>query len=107
MLILLDQHQARGSLMRKAVILIPIFILQNILLISQCIAQKKGLKQIDKSDLETHLLFLASDEMEGRKTGEPGLHKAAEYLAEQAREIGLKPLDENGDFFQNLILLVN
>ncbi len=44
--------------------------------------------------------------MEGRKTGEPGLDRAAEYLAAQARKIGLKPVDENGDFYQNYTMVI-
>ncbi|MFC2080736.1 M28 family peptidase [Bacteroidota bacterium] len=91
--------------MKKAISSTSLVLLHSILLISQSFAQNNGLSQIDKTDLETHMTFLASDEMEGRKTGEPGLDKAAEYLAAQAREIGLKPVDENGDFYQNYTLV--
>lgn len=43
--------------------------------------------------------------MEGRATGEPGLEKAAGYLRSQAKEIGLKPIDEDKDYFQNYTLV--
>jgi Zn-dependent M28 family amino/carboxypeptidase len=35
---------------------------------------------ITKEDLKTHLYIIASDEFEGRETGEPGQKKAAEYI---------------------------
>lgn len=72
--------------------------------LSAC-AQKSGFKSITAEELETHLTYLASDELEGRATGEPGLDLAAEYLAEQAARIGLKPIDENMDYFQEYTLV--
>lgn len=39
-----------------------------------------------------HLNFLASDEMRGRNTPSPELERAADYIAEHFRKIGLKPL---------------
>jgi len=68
------------------------------------LAQKKGLKTIDQSDLKAHMDFIASDELEGRATGEAGLDVAARYLAVQAAKLGLKPAGENGDYFQHYAL---
>jgi len=70
-------------------------------------AQKKGLGSVTTSDLESHLKFLASDELQGRETGEPGLEIAARYLASQAQKIGLKAADENLDYFQKYIIEEN
>ncbi|MFH0757575.1 MAG: hypothetical protein V2B15_09830 [Bacteroidota bacterium] len=42
------------------------------------------MKSINVQDLKGHMEFLASDEMEGRKTGDQGLLVAARYLAVQA-----------------------
>jgi len=64
-------------------------------------AQKKGLESINELDLKRHMLFLSSDELEGRDTGEPGLQVAARYLAVQAEALGLKPLDKNEDYMQS------
>jgi len=44
--------------------------------------------------------FLASDELGGRATGEPGLDIAARYLAVQAARIGLQPVDPDRDYMQ-------
>lgn len=45
-----------------------------------------------------HIQFLASDELQGRNVGSSGYDKAAEYVAAQFRQAGLKPSSQ--DFFQ-------
>jgi hypothetical protein len=82
-----------------------LFAVAMVLFTSSVSAQKSGLKSITIEELETHLGYLASDELEGRATGEPGLNLAAKYLAEQAARIGLEPLDENRDYFQEYTLV--
>lgn len=62
--------------------------------------QKKGLESITKSDLKMHMDFLASDELEGRATGEPGLLIAARYLAVQAEALGLEKAPGFDSYFQ-------
>jgi hypothetical protein len=47
------------------------------------------LKYIDEADMKKHLSILASDEYEGRETGEKGQKMAAEYLANRFKELGL------------------
>jgi len=48
--------------------------------------------------LQRHVMTLASETMQGRKTGSPGADLAAEYIAGQFQELGLEPLD--GSYFQ-------
>ena len=67
--------------------------------------QESGLESITERELRDHLTYLASDEMEGRKTGEAGLDLAAEYLAQQSKKIGLKAIDDNGDYYQEYTLV--
>ena len=67
-------------------------------------AQKDGLESISSDELKTHMLFLASDELEGRDTGEPGLQVAARYLAVQAEALGLQPLDADKDYLQPYLI---
>jgi Tol biopolymer transport system component len=55
---------------------------------------------ITTNDLMLHISYLASPALEGRPTGGPGAHRAADYLAAKLREAGLQPLDTNGDWFQ-------
>ena len=47
-----------------------------------------------------HVRFLASPEMRGRGAGMPELGRAAAYIANQFRQIGLKPAGEDGSFLQ-------
>lgn len=50
------------------------------------------------TDLKRHLSILASDTMEGRETGTPGIEKAAVYLENEFKRIGLAP--GNGTSFR-------
>jgi hypothetical protein len=79
-------------------------IFQFLMIIITCNAQKEGIQSITISNLESHLYFLAADELQGRETGEPGLEIAANYLASQAKKIGLKAVDDNNDYFQKYII---
>ncbi|MGD8428420.1 MAG: hypothetical protein PVH63_12385, partial [Balneolaceae bacterium] len=51
--------------------------------------------------LRSHLSILAADSMEGRETAMPGQKKAARYLADQYRQMGLKPVGDDGTYFQH------
>ncbi len=44
----------------------------------------------------SHVVFLADDALEGRETGSPGHHKAAEYVAREFENEGLKPAGTHG-----------
>lgn len=56
--------------------------------------------EITPEDLTAQVGFLASDSLEGRMTGRPGIRKAAEYLADYLRDYGLQPLGDDGTYFQ-------
>ncbi len=67
-------------------------------------AQKKGLESINQHDLKQHMLFLSSDELKGRDTGEPGLEVAARYLAVQAEALGLESADPENGYMQPYVI---
>jgi Zn-dependent M28 family amino/carboxypeptidase len=46
---------------------------------------------ITTADLQKHLTIIAGDEMQGRETGTEGQRKAAAYIEQQFRAIGLQP----------------
>lgn len=48
--------------------------------------------------------YLASDELEGRGTGQQGIDLAAEYIAKELDAAGVKPAGDNGTYFQNFTL---
>lgn len=51
--------------------------------------------------LET-IKFLASDDLQGRRSGTPGYQKAAEYVANKMAEYGLKPGGTDDTFYQQV-----
>jgi hypothetical protein len=68
------------------------------------IAQKKVnpstfAKTITADDLKRHLYIVASKEMEGRETATPGQKRAAAYIEQQFRSLGLLP-GNNGSYQQ-------
>ncbi|WP_088323898.1 M28 family peptidase [Polaribacter tangerinus] len=48
---------------------------------------------IDSNKVRKHLYTLASDEMEGRKSGTPGIEKAAVYIENEYKKIGLSTFE--------------
>jgi hypothetical protein len=60
---------------------------------------------ISASDLKTRLYIYAADSMEGRETGTRGHVKATNYIAAQLKSLGLKPMGDNGTYFQNVPVL--
>lgn len=51
-----------------------------------------------------HVGYLASDELEGRSPGQPGIDQAAEYIAAWFKTCGVQPAGDNGTYFQNFTL---
>jgi len=62
--------------------------------------------ELTVSEVESHLRFLASDELMGRKPGTYGADIAARYIAEQFRAAGLKKLSSALDYFQEAHLIL-
>ncbi len=58
--------------------------------------QAQGSEAITIPEIKSHVNYLASDELAGRKPGTEGGHLAAEYIRDQLREIGLELLGEEG-----------
>lgn len=50
---------------------------------------------ITQDQLREHLTIIASDEMEGRETGTPGQFKAAAYISEHFKNLGLTTISED------------
>src|SRR5215212_1129528 len=68
-------------------------------------AQKPYISQAPMGrNLRAHVEYLASDKLEGRRTGEQGATNAAVYIRNQFREIKLKPgvqsSNRNEDYLQ-------
>jgi hypothetical protein len=61
----------------------------------------QGSMTITKEDLVKHLTILASDEFQGRETGEPGNDLASAYIAGELERIGYEPV-EGDSYFQKV-----
>ena len=77
-----------------------------VLMVFSSEAQKKVVKNIKKSvsqqNIESHMYFYASDELRGRNTGTIENRIAARYIAERFRAYGVKPVDQQNGFFQEV-----
>lgn len=56
---------------------------------------------IDSLTVKKHLYTLASDDMEGRKAGTQGIEKAAQYIENEFKKIGLKTFEGLKNYRQN------
>ena len=61
---------------------------------------KAATPSVDADRLLDHIKFLASDEMKGRASGSPELERAADYIAQQFKDIGLAPGGDDGSWFE-------
>ncbi len=68
-------------------------------------APRPTTRAITAGDLMTRLYVFAADSMLGRQTGTAGNVKATNYLAAEARRIGLEPAGAGGGYFQEVPLV--
>ena len=69
---------------------------------TQKIAVTEFAKTITSSELKDLLYVYASDEFEGRRTGEPGQKKAVNFLKENYMDMGIPSPLGNDDYFQEI-----
>lgn len=62
---------------------------------------------ITENELKEHLYTYASDEFEGRETGEPGQKKAVAYLKAEYEKLAIPAAQANGDYFQEVPLEIS
>ncbi|HYA97493.1 MAG TPA: peptidase M28, partial [Methylomirabilota bacterium] len=65
----------------------------------------KALDTIDAQHIRWHVKFLSHDLLEGRGTGQRGGDIAAEYMAMQFAEYGLKAAGDAGTYLQKVPLV--
>ncbi len=64
-----------------------------------------AMQTIDPEHIRWHVRFLSHDLLEGRGTGQRGGDIAAQYIATQFAEYGLKPAGDHGSYFQKVPLV--
>lgn len=60
---------------------------------------------IQKDDVERIIKTLSADDMQGRATFTPGIEKAAKFIENEFKTIGLKPLEGNTGFKQTFSMV--
>ncbi|MFT7652705.1 MAG: Zn-dependent M28 family amino/carboxypeptidase, partial [Candidatus Azotimanducaceae bacterium] len=61
-----------------------------------------ALASITGAEIRTHMEVLAADDMAGREAGTQAYERAANYVATQYESVGLKPMGDDGTYFQNI-----
>jgi Zn-dependent M28 family amino/carboxypeptidase len=61
--------------------------------------------EIQEATLVQHVQALSADEMEGRAPSTPGGQRAAQYIADQLKSMGVAPAGDNGTYFQEVPIL--
>src|SRR6185503_9842391 len=56
--------------------------------------------QLSETDVREWLTYLSSDELQGREVFTEGYGMAASYIADHLRQWGVKPLGDDGTYFQ-------
>lgn len=69
---------------------------------SQKDSVRELMERLSKEELVKHLTIISGDEMEGRKTGEKGQKKAANYIRDFYKSIEIKPLPGTEDYYQHV-----
>lgn len=67
-------------------------------------ASELGLKAIATEDLQETVEFLAGANTRGRSIDTPGFAVAAGYVADRLQKLGLKPMGDDGSYFQRIPL---
>lgn len=59
---------------------------------------------LSEAEYREHITYLASDELEGRGTGQDGNDRAADYIAGFFKDCGVQPAGDDDTYFQNFKL---
>lgn len=76
-------------------------ILFSVLIVGLAGSRAQHVVDIMSADIVDHVIFLASDDLEGRRAGTRGGRKAAQYIVREFRSYGLKPVGESGHSFKS------
>jgi len=57
---------------------------------------QKAAKSVRPEAIEAHMRYLADDKLEGRRPGSKGFELAAQYVENQFKMLGFKPMGQNG-----------
>jgi hypothetical protein len=89
-----------------AAIVLSLCVTQPWRLFAQAPEPAKGVKyaQVSPSDMKEWLTYLSSDELQGRQVFTEGYGLAAAYVADHLKTWGVKPLGDDGTYFESVKL---
>jgi hypothetical protein len=64
----------------------------------------ESVPEITSRELMAHVEYLADDDLQGREAGTDGALQAAAYIAAEFERLGLKPMGDEGTYFQGFSL---
>src|SRR6476660_7471778 len=98
--------RARTACVAVVLLIVTTGLAQPWRLIAQAPEPARGVKyaQISPVEMKEWLTYLASDELQGRQIFTEGYGLAAAYVADRLKEWGIKPLGDDGTYFQNVKL---
>ena len=76
-----------------------------VLLLPVAAAAQRPVDLIQTGNIKAEMVFLSADEMAGRKTASREAQIAANYIASEFLRFGLKPMGDEGTYFQNFDLV--
>lgn len=74
-------------------------------LTAQSPARDKAASLIQPDDLKADIYFLSSTDLAGRNAGSLEDHIATDYIASEFLRLGLRPMGDEGSYFQNMDIL--
>jgi len=77
----------------------------SLLVLSTCVFAQNVNKMIKEVDVERIIKTLSADDMQGRATFTPGIEKAAQFIENEYKKIGLKPMEGNPGYRQNFSMI--
>ena len=77
-------------------------LVSSLIIVLSClpVASAKRVERTQAQHYLEHVKFLAGPELQGRGAGTPGLERASKYIADQFRQLGLRPAGEAGTYLQ-------
>lgn len=84
---------------------LPLALLLGLLLISSSLRAANKLDAVTR--VGNDVRYLSSDELEGRGPGTEGLRKAAEYIRDEFKRLGLKSGTEDGSYMQPFDIVID
>jgi Zn-dependent M28 family amino/carboxypeptidase len=82
-----------------------LLLVASILAFTLSAAEADSPPEISAERIKAHVAYLASDRLEGRGPGSRGEFLATEYIADEFKKAGLKPIGERGTYFQPVPLV--